>query len=662
MSDFEDEIAELWAEVQALKDRLEPPDAALKLRVPDIAEFVTSPEFLAMDLTYPDHLLVLKLHFLQTDLLTAEDHATLARWSQGFAPPIPDPNHPVPHYTGEHGISPDILDRVGEMVKLDRKWFRTSVWPWGRRAGKNHLAAIAVLYLLWQVMALGDPTTVFPIRKGKIITAGIFASSKEQALTGMWWDIVQIAAAAPCFAPWIVDITQQGLVLATPADMARNDPTSKGTLAVTAFAANRVAGRGKAMICQVFDEMAFVTKADSAAPAEEIFDAVTPALDQFRGWSMIMAISSPWQRTGKFYELAQEALEVDPGTGTAAYPETYLAQFNSWELYDSWADAHHRAMVPNAIAKGRPYHRHPDGKVRRYLKLPGPIQAFDRELQQEKRKNPVLFAVEREAHWADVANPAFNRDDIAGLWIDTDGEPVQQMDSVPLMHRAVMHIDPAFRHDNTAWAIGYSYRLDEHDLWRTRVVRTQHLRPMDYAGHKVDLQDLLAKVISDINRFQVRLVTVDQHNGESIAALLQQAVRDRKITTGARVEVFDQTPLSNAEVLETFREAITNRLIDCPYDGQLDDELRFATITNGKLAAPDTGPCTTDDVLDAVMIMNHHVRTASWVHAQLSGTTLHATRGPADRDQGIFDQLGSLGRRRRPPEGHNPARGRRPPR
>lgn len=661
MNEIDEEIAELWAQVQELKDRLAPADPMAALRVPDIVEFVMSEEYLGMDLAYPDQMLILKLHFLQLELLTDDDHATLARWGQGFAPPIPDPNHPIPHYTGEHGISPDILERVEAMLARDRKWFRTSVWPWGRRAGKNHLAAIAVLYLLWQVMALGDPRTIFPIRKGKTITVGIFASSKEQALTGMWWDIVQIAANSTCFAPWIVDMTQQGLVIATPADIARNDVTSKGTLAVTAFPANRVAGRGRAMICEVFDEMAFVTKSDSAAPAEQIYDAVVPALDQFRGWSMIMAISSPWQRTGKFYELAQEALEVDPGTGGAAYPETYVAQFNSWELYDNWDEAHHRLIVPEALAAERAFYRDQSGDPRRYPTLPGPIQAFDHELQQEKRKNPTLFAVEREAMWADVSNPAFDRDDIAALWIDVDGERVQPVASVPLKYRAVMHIDPAFRHDNTAWAIGYAHRPDEHALWRTRVVRTHHLRPMDYPGHRLELDDLMPKLIEDIVKYQVKLVTVDQHNGETIAQLLQKAAREHVIPKEVRVEVFDQTSKSNTEVLESFQDAITNRLIDCPYDHQLEQELRFAMITNGKLEAPETGPCTTDDLLDAVSIMNFHVRTSSWVHELLADTRLGASQGPDERDEGIFDQLRRSGEHRRPPEGHNPARPRRRP-
>jgi hypothetical protein len=660
MSDFDDQIAELWAELQDLKARLAPPDPAAVLRVPDIVEFVTSPEFLGMDFVYPKQMLMLKLHFLQTELLTMDDHATLVRWQQGFGAPIPDPNHPVPHYTGEHGICPDITERIDEMIAYDRKWFRTSVWPWGRRAGKNHLAAIAVLYLLWQVMALGDPRTVFPIRKGKTITVGIFASSKEQALSGMWMDICQIASTTPCFAPWIVDMTQQGLLIATPDDVARNDSTARGTLSVTAFPANRVAGRGKAMIAQVFDEMAFVTKADSAAPAEQIFDAVTPALDQFRGWSMIMAISSPWQRTGKFYELAQEALEVDPGTGKAAYPETYISQFNSWELYDDWAQAHTMAMVPDAIAAERAFHRGPDGKARKYPKLPGPIQALDRELRQEQRKNPALFAVEREAKWADVFNPAFNRDDIAALWVDIDGKPVQPVEGVAIRHKAVMHIDPAFRHDNAAWAIGYAYRHDDNALWRTRVVRTAHLRPGDFPGHRVPLETLMEYLIADIIKYNVKLVTVDQHNGEAISQLLGKAVRDRTISHSVRIEVFDQTAQSNAEVLDSFQEAITNRLIDCPYDRQLEDELRFATITNGKVEAPETGPCITDDTLDSVMIMNYLVRTSSWVHDQLSGTTLHGSQGPADRDEEIFRQLGGLGRGRRGPEGHNPARRMRP--
>ena len=120
MSDFDDEIAELWAQVQELKAQLAPPDPAAVLRVPDIVEFVTSPEYLGMDLVYPDQMLVLKLHFLQIELLTAEGRATLARWGHGFSPPVPDPNHPVPHWTGEHGMCADMLERIDEMICAKR--------------------------------------------------------------------------------------------------------------------------------------------------------------------------------------------------------------------------------------------------------------------------------------------------------------------------------------------------------------------------------------------------------------------------------------------------------------------------------------------------------------------------------------------------------------
>src|SRR5690606_15881765 len=137
--------------------------------------------------------------------------------------------------------------------------------------------------------------------------------------------------------------------------------------------------------------------------------------------------------------------------------------------------------------------------------------------------------------------------------------------------------------------------------------------------------------------------------------------REHVIPKEVRVEVFDQTSKSNTEVLESFQDAITNRLIDCPYDHQLEQELRFAMITNGKLEAPETGPCTTDDLLDAVSIMNFRARPASWVGELLADTRLGASQGPDERDEGIFDQLRRSGEHRRPPEGHNPARPRRRP-
>ena len=64
----------------------------------------------------------------------------------------------------------------------------------------------------WRLSELGRRVTVLEKDgavggMGKTITVGVFASSKEHALTGIWWDIVQTAANAPCFASRIVDIT-----------------------------------------------------------------------------------------------------------------------------------------------------------------------------------------------------------------------------------------------------------------------------------------------------------------------------------------------------------------------------------------------------------------------------------------------------------------------
>jgi hypothetical protein len=69
--------------------------------------------------------------------------------------------------------------------------------------------------------------------------------------------------------------------------------------------------------------------------ADEVFTAAAPANQQFGRYGFVGQISSPWQRTDRFYENFEAALRVDAG-GNAIHYESLVMQLPSWDLYRDW--------------------------------------------------------------------------------------------------------------------------------------------------------------------------------------------------------------------------------------------------------------------------------------------------------------------------------------
>jgi hypothetical protein len=74
-------------------------------------------------------------------------------------------------------------------IDHDRQWFREVVFVGGRRGSKSLLGAIAVCYLVWRLLVLGDPGKHFNIVSGKQLHFPIFAGQRDQARTNQWKDV-----------------------------------------------------------------------------------------------------------------------------------------------------------------------------------------------------------------------------------------------------------------------------------------------------------------------------------------------------------------------------------------------------------------------------------------------------------------------------------------
>jgi hypothetical protein len=309
------------------------------LSVPRIGEFVTRPDYLNIETLYPRQLTLLKLVFLELDDLTLYDDEVIAEWTADFR--LAEGDDGIRRYQGSYGMPPDILDRADRCRGEGRPWFHDVIAPTGRRAGKGFCMSICCARVLWWLFCRPEGLHRFlHLPNTKRLNISVFAGKKDQAVGNLWRDIVELLLTAPCFKPFIARAPRGGdtLLLYTPAqlqDGQRPDP-ERALVEIVARESTRVAGRGPASVALFFDEMAYLTPTGLSRSADEVFTAAAPANQQFGHYGFVAQISSPWQKTDRFYENYEAALRVDTA-GNSIYYDALVLQVPGWELYRDWA-------------------------------------------------------------------------------------------------------------------------------------------------------------------------------------------------------------------------------------------------------------------------------------------------------------------------------------
>jgi hypothetical protein len=306
------------------------------LVIPNVMDFALDPAYLNLASLYPVQGLLLKLWFLQPELFTAFDLARLDEMRSGFV--VSDMSADRPRYEGRRGVAPDVLDRIDVCRAEGRRWFREFVFVCGRRGGKGYLGAIALLYVLWHYLCLGDPQQHHGLPARQQLQALIFAGKRDQARGNQWQAIVNLLEGAPCFAPFLGPVSSDAVTIYAPNQLPmlgegkRIDPTFK----IEAKEATGLAGRGPTSFAQIYDEAAHMVNAGTSRSADEVYGAATPSLAQFGKDSMIYQASSPWTMAGKFYASYVQALEVNPATGAARHPDMLTVQLPTEATYEGW--------------------------------------------------------------------------------------------------------------------------------------------------------------------------------------------------------------------------------------------------------------------------------------------------------------------------------------
>lgn len=630
--------------------------AGFRNQVPDIIEFCVSDRYLNRPYLYPRQATLLKVMFLQKDLLTQYDYDVIGEWEESYRRTADEKGF------GNNGIVPGVLERIDTNLADGRPWFRETLNVSGRRGGKGHIGGQATAYVLWNYMSWGDPQGHFGVDRDKKLAAMVFAGKKEQARDNQWRDVVNVILGGPCFAPYISKSLGESLSIYAPHDFERmydlwvrgvQTEGDQATFTIIPKESTLMASRGPAAFAQLFDEMAHVVATGANRSAEEVYTASTPALDQFKAWGFLYEPSSPWQKTGQFYTNYEHSLELE--NGKPVYPEMLMIQLASWDIYKDWERATDLPLTP-----GGP----------RFMALQGAIQEYDEAMQRLERANPETFKVERRAHFATVMDAYLNEERVKAIWQPYEGRTFKPQTAGILSQTYRAHGDPSKSGAGFGYSIAHIDFYDERGLPHVVFDKIHAWEPTDFPdnGNEIDYGAITADIQRDLDSFMPAELSFDQFNSVSTIQTLRRYVATHP--RPKQTQIFERTATAplNWKTYETFKTALGLGLIHGPYHEKADLELRFLQDLGGKVEHPTSGPVQTKDIADTMAINVYELigsQMAALVGKQLSDLPVQAAAAggfnPYAAQQAAEQahaQLSGFGRSRRPAAGYSPGRGR----
>lgn len=649
--------------------------------IPDVIEFYLSDRFLVrappQDVgLYPRQATLLKLIFLQDEMLTQFDHDVIGEWVEGFHEPDPDlaakaaMDDAIYRYEGTNGIQPDILERLRINKEAGRKWFREIIAAIGRRGSKGLIGAIAGSYVLWHYLSKADPQRHYGIGRNKQIEMFVFAAKKEQARDNQWRDLVDLITDSNCFLPYIADELGESLTLYARNDRSRMEHrAARGqnplavvpTFKITPRESTATSGRGPASMAQFYDEQAHVVKGVARADADAVYAQATPSLDQFGLDAFIFAGSSTWQMIGQFYKSWEQSLEIDPGTRAPIYPEKMMVQLTSWDPYEDWDRATQYERTPLGWANRRTFHLDSGGQPKTFDPIDHPVQAYNDQMRLLERSNPETFAVERRSRWAASLNAYLNPEKVEAIFGWWGDRRIIQQERGVLGQSYVAHGDPSVSGANFGFGVGHKEGPDERGLPHVVFDVVHAWQPSDFGGEQ-DYVSIEEDLEGYLNAFMPDQLTFDQFSSVGTIQRLQRYVLRANLPK--RVQIWERTATKdlNWRTWETFKTAVNLGLVHAPAFQLAQLELTFLQdLGNHSVDHPTSGPVQTKDVADVMAIITYELiseQMAPYLREMLGELPLGGTLPGGTNVPQEHLELSSLGRGRGAPLNRPPRRGR----
>lgn len=578
------------------------------LDTPDPITFTVSPDWLDRPNLYPRQATLLKIVFLRDDLLTDYDHTVIDEWETTF------------ERTGNEGICPDVRGRIATLKARGARWFPEVLLVMGRRGGKGHISAIAMAYVIWCYLALGDPQGHYGVDRDKQLACLIFAGKRDQAKANLWGDLANVITGGSCFAPYVNANQAEKVSLFAPHDFVRlaklagrglATDRDQASIVILPKESTTMAGRGPASFIIGFDEMAHVVAAGANRSAEEVWTAATPSLDQFKQDSFIIQPSSPYQMTGQFFANYEASLAREETTGELERPDILMLQLPSWDIYQDWDRAPDIPLLPAGFTGDLGEYEHAPHPG--FVRLKGAIQEYDDKMRILERSNPETFSVERRSHFATVVDAylrADKVDDMFAPWQERPahcGPPLLTMQTKGLLAVTYAgHADPSESNCNFGLAVGHVEIEETEDGPVKHVVfdLLHHWDPADFEDHVIDY-DLVCREIYKkvLIPFLPSTFTFDQFNSAQSIQWLARKIREARLPKSVSVYRETATAEHNWIRAEIFKTALNLGRTHAPGYYQAEAELKFLQKPPGqrKVIAPTIGPIQTKDVADCAM-------------------------------------------------------------
>lgn len=571
-------------------------NAVIKERV-DIITFAESPRFLGRRL-YPRQKTLLKLLFLMD--LDDYDKKVVEEW-QG----------------GEHEVIlvPKLEERIQYLKDNGYEHFRIVQLVGGRRSSKGFLTGLCIAYLVYLLTLTEDLHEEFNLPAGKEIYFNIIADSLDQAKAHQFSDALDaVIDTKPLQKNRLLgNALAESMTIMTPSDVRRKEALKAagmrmdrdmGSLVVKANGTNSKTIRGSASMMFVFDEMAHLISGESRMSDDELWTAAIPSVNQFRAAGMIFANSSPYQKIGKFFELYEQSLLLDPPEeGQPVYKDHFMIQFPSWALYKDWEKFD--LPMPQSLP--------PDED---------PIMA------SEEQRDPVSFRVEHRAQFAEVID-AFLRPEMVDRMFDPAfneqvlGRELRPTAGAISFTKYKAHGDPASVGANFGLAIGHLEEVINSDTGSTEphVVFDfiDAFYPEDFKDPNhpdqpgtIDWLEVIPTITHLINNFRPFEWTFDQFDSTMAIQQLTKNLRDMNIQDTIVSEKF-ATPKLNQRRAYNFRSALNLGRVHAPHPETFNplatknsielarNELKFLQEKGGRVDKQTIGPVRTKDIADCIM-------------------------------------------------------------
>ncbi len=577
-----------------------------------IAEFSESDEFCGFRL-YPRQQVLLKLFFLEEMEGWEED--VLSEWIRG-----------------EDGvaISPKVRERRDYLRDQGYSHFTEIQLIGGRRGSKGFMTALAMAKVMYEVQQIPNPGEFFNVAKTKEIYFTCVAASLDQAKKFQFADLISVVSNCKPLLPNITSIMEEGFNIKTDADeelvrelRAEGVPVSRdyAKLRAKPLPANARSVRGATSLVSVFDEFAHMMEGKSASTGSEVYNANKPSLAQFGKWGMLFLNSSPWAKTGKFYEQTEIGFALDED-GNPFNNSILTFQWPSWAIYkdydkDPRKQRWSHAPIPNAVMAN------PDVPDEGQVCEDDIIKA--RELRLEEKANPESFSVEYRANWAEVMDGYFNptavdrafsglihipSKDIPGLEEDIL-RPVRMATNGSYNHEYRMHLDPSSTTAGYGMALGHVEEFPNPNFNGEMVSHVvidfvKRWNPDDFPQGTIDPMEVSREVLHLIDIFRPSEVTYDQYQSDMPIQWLREEMQKKGIHE-TKVYKSQGNNRENWNKWETLKTAMNLGMFhvapDCPDSDYAKQELKFLSCDRNKqnpvVDRQKTGPIQTKDMSDA---------------------------------------------------------------